>query len=341
MLAAIALLGAGCGGNDEGSATSATTGTSANAGSGGLATVEAAAIEGTQLFPLTVMQEQGIAKKHGIDLKVTKVAGPQPLYTRVQAGNFNVAFGTWLKIAQLAQAGAPVTNAYSMYGYTNDVLVKADSPIKSFADLKGKTIGLFGDPGSGTTLMFRMECMRYFGFDPLKDAKPRFGAPGLLIGQLERGDIDAALLLDPLIEKLVTTGKYRSVGNLGEIWKEKTGRDPMLVSVDLNTKWAAENPETARNFVAGFSEAMKYIKSHPDVWPALAKSVGITDQKGIDLLRKRVAPAFLTTWDDAYIKEQLKFHDALVETFGSDSKDFPQEIPQDAFTTDYAPVPSG
>lgn len=323
---------AACGGGDSsgGGASGA-----ASKSSGGTATVNVAVIQGTQLFPVQVMQEKGFAAKHGIKLNVQAVAGPEALYTRAQTPDFQVGFGAWAKIAQLRDKGAHLTNAFSMYGYTNDVMVKKDSPIKSFADLKGKDIGLFGGPGAGTTLMFRLEAKRFFGFDPNTDTKVHYGAPPLLLGQLQRGDLDAVLLLDPFIDKMLASGQYRSIGNLGDIWRQKTGETPMLVSVTFNTDWAQQNPDAAKGFVAAFDEAQRYIKSHADVWPSLAGKVGVSG-KAVDLMRKRVGPALLDTWDQGFIDQQLHFADSLKSTFGA-SGDFPQSIPDGTFTTEYAP----
>jgi ABC-type nitrate/sulfonate/bicarbonate transport system substrate-binding protein len=319
---------AACGGDSESTAAS---------GGGDLAVVKPLVIQGTQLFPIKVMQDTGIAAKHHLKVEPQMMAGPEALYTRMLAPGFQVGFGAWAKIAQLRAAGHHLVNVFSMYGYTNDVLVKNDSPYRSLADLKGKRVGQFGGPGAGTTLMYRLEAKKFFGYDPQKDAQPFFGAPGLLAGQLGKGQLDGALLLDPVLDQLLLTGQYRSIGNLGQIWRQRTGQSPMLVSINMNEDWANANPQVARNFVAAYSEAQKYIKTHPQVWKGLAASVGIKDPKGVALLRKRVQPALLDTWGPGFIQQQLDFAKTLVQTFGP-SQDFPSEIPSGTFTTKFAPA---
>ena len=78
-----------------------------------------------------------------------------------------------------------------------------------------------GDPKDGLYLEDK---------DYVKDisAAARYGAPPLLVGMLDRGDLDAILILDPFITRLMETGKYRSVGTIGKIWNEVTGQNPML-----------------------------------------------------------------------------------------------------------------
>src|SRR3990170_5583065 len=147
------------------------------------------ALEGIQLFPMQIMQTKGIAKKYGIDIDLMRVASPTASYTVMQTGDFHIGFGGWLSIAVLRAKGFKLSNVYSMVSYTNDVIVKADSPLKAMSELKGKRIGLFGGANAATTWLFRVVSVKYFGFDPTKEAKIHFGAPPLLIGMLERGEL--------------------------------------------------------------------------------------------------------------------------------------------------------
>jgi NitT/TauT family transport system substrate-binding protein len=298
--------------------------------------VHVAVIEGTQLFPVQVMQQKGIASRHGLSLDVTRVASPQALYTQMQAGELDAAFSAWITTALLRQQGTRVTNAYSMYGFTNDVMVTTGSPLQGFADLKGKRIGLFAGPTGGTTILFRLICVKYFGFDPIKDSKVQYGAAPLLVAALKRGDLDAVQILDPQIVQELVGGELRSIGNIGDIWRQRTGQNPMLVSVSLNESWAAAHTDVARRFVTAFKESLDYMKQHDDVWPGLASSVRISGSQGVTLLKRRVAGYFITRWDRAFIDEQLAYAGEVIRTLGS-VEGIPTQIPDGTFTTAYAP----
>lgn len=299
-------------------------------------TVKVTTIEGTQRFPIYVMQTKGIADKYNLKIEEFKAAGPQGLYTVMQTGDFQVAFGAWISIALMRAQGYKFINVYSVYGYTNDVLVRNDSPLKSIADLKGKRIGAFGGPTAGTTWLFRLEAFRFFGFDPLKESKVQFGAPPLLMGLLEKGELDAILILDPQIVQLLETGKYRSIGNIGDIWREKTGQDPMLVSINMNETWAKANADVARRFVAAYKESLEYLKTHTDVWPDLAKQMGIKTESGAKLLRERTVGSLLTQWDKKFIDEQYRYAAEVLKVFG-EAEGMPKQIPDGTFDLSYAP----
>lgn len=291
-------------------------------------------LPGTQLFPIMTMEKQGIDKKYNLVLEKRKVVSVSALYTSLRAGEVDVGFGAWISIALFRSKGAPLTNVYSMYGYTNDVLVKADSPLKSFTDLKGKRVGLFGGPAAGTTALFRLECIKFFGFDPLKESKIQFGAPPLLKGLVAKGEVDAALLLDPIIVSMLETGKYRSIGNIGDIYREKTGQQLMLVSVVANENFAKKNPDAVKRFVKAYKESVLYIKSHPEIWSWLAKAVRIKTDAGARLLKNRVEPKLLTRWDEAFIQYHTKFGQQLGATLG---KRFWPGVSPGTFSLEFAP----
>ena len=297
--------------------------------------VKVAVIEGNQLFPVQIMQTKGIADKYRLQIELIRTAGPQALYTILQTGDFHVAFGGWLSIALMRGQGFKLTNVYSMQAYTNDVMVMTDSPLKNMAELKGKRLGLFGGPTAATSWLFRVVAVKFFGFDPMKESKVHYGAPALLIAMLERGELDAILILDPQISQLLETGKFRSIANIGDIWRAKTGQNPMLVAVTMNEPWAKANTAVAERFVAGFKEALTYLKTTPEAWPEIAKAMGIKTEGGAKLLYQRTAPAFITRWDKKFIEEQYAYAAELIKVFGEPG-DVPREIPEGTFDMSYA-----
>jgi NitT/TauT family transport system substrate-binding protein len=298
------------------------------------AKVKVAVIEGTQLFPMWVMQQKGIADRHQLQIEQTKAANVQALYTIVQTGEFQVAFGGWPTNALLRAQGHKIINVYSVSRYTNEVMVPVDSPLKTLADVKGKRIGLFGGPTATTTWFFRLIGVKFLGFDPMKEAKIHFGAPPLLMGMLERGDLDAILSLDPHIVQMLETGRFRSIGNVGDLWRSRTGQDPLLVAVTVSEPWARQNAAVVKRFVAAFRESLEMLRTRPEVWPELAKAVGVKTEQGARLLRER--SAFISRWDQAYIDEQHAYAAEVVKTFG-DAAGFPKQVPEGTFDLSFVP----
>jgi NitT/TauT family transport system substrate-binding protein len=225
---------------------------------------------------------------------------------------------------------------FPLTGYTDDVVARADSPFKSIADLKGRRVGISGGPATESVWLFRLEAVRFYGFDLFKEAKVQFGAAPLLMGLLENREVDAIMIQNPQVVQLVETGKFRSIASLGEVWREKTGQDPLFVSVAMNEPWARANPDVAKRFVAAYKEALEYLKTHADVWPEVAKSLGIKTEAGAKLLRERTAGALLTKWDKKFIDEQYRYAAEVIKVFG-ETGEFPKQIPDGTFDMSFAP----
>ena len=298
--------------------------------------VKVVALQGTQLFPVRIMQSRGLAAKYGIDMDVMEVASPPASYTAMQTGDVQVGFTGWIVSALLREKGFKLTNVYPMISYTNDVLVKEGSPIKSFADLKGKRVGLFGGANSATTWLYRLIIQKFYGFDAMKDSKVFFGAPPLLMGMVDRGDLDAALVLDPFISQMLETGAYRSIGELGSMWRQRMNQNPMLVAVTVNETWAKAHPDAMKRFLGAFRDALVYLRDTPDAWNDLAKSMGIKTERGAKILYERTSKAFITRWDKTLIDEQIAYATELYKTFGK-QEDIPERISEGTFDMSFAP----
>lgn len=126
------------------------------------------------------------------------------------------------------------------------------------------------------------------------------------------------------------------IAQLGDLWRSRTGQDPMLVAVTVNETWAKEHPLVARRFVAAVKESIEYLRAHPEVWPELARSVGITTERGATLLRERTLRAFITRWDQKFIDEQLAYAAEVVKTLG-EASGMPKQVPAGTFDLSYAP----
>lgn len=301
-------------------------------------TVNVVVLPGTQLFPISVMQLRGFDRKHGITIKEELVPGVQGMLVRAGNLDFHVMFMTWTNVPTLRAKGVDVVNVFATSNFSHDLLVKKDSPIKSWKDLKGKTVGLPGNAAATSTQLFRYEMKKYFGVAP-EDVQVRFAAPGLLATQLERGDIEVSLLHEPIASKFLASGEYRSIGGLGDAYKANTGKTPPpYINVALNGKWAKDNPDVAKRFVAALKESLQYLASNEDVWPELAAKVKLTDKAEIDMLRKRVGGAVNSEWRADQIEAQKTIMADMVKVLTSQELGaFPETVPAESYTLEYAP----
>lgn len=281
-----------------------------------------------------VMIDQGIDKKYGLAAEYRAYPTLDGLFTAIRGKDVDVGFAGWTAIAQFRSKGFPVTMIFPVgRGVTVDVIVPTASPIKSIADLKGKKVGTFAGAAGTATVLFRVIASKFHGFDPGKTGDLQFAGPGLLPALLDKGEIDAAVMFDPLAAKLEGSGKYRSIGNLADAYKAGTGDDFLWIGYATNDDFMKAQPEALTNFTRAWLEAIEYVKTHPEVFEAYGKKYGL-EPAAVALLRERVLADYTTTWNEAAIEALRRFAGMANEVMGSGYLD---TVPAAAFSTRFDP----
>lgn len=281
-----------------------------------------------------VMIDQGIDRKYGIAAEYRAYPTLDGLFTAIRGKDVDVGFGGWTAIAQFRSKGFPVTMIFPVgRGVTVDVIVPAGSPIKSIADLKGKKVGTFAGAAGTATVLFRVIASKFHGFDPGKTGDLQFAGPGLLPALLDKGEIDAAVMFDPIAAKLIGSGKYRSIGNLADAYKAGTGEDFLWIGYSTNDDFMKSQPEALKNFTRAWLEALDYVKSHPEVFDAYGKKYGL-EPAAIALLRDRVIADYTTVWNGDSVAPLRRFAEMANEVMGAGYLD---SVPAAAFSTQFDP----
>jgi NitT/TauT family transport system substrate-binding protein len=155
------------------------------------------------------------------------------------------------------------------------LIVKPDSPIKSFADLKGKTLGHV--PGIQWRTISR-HLVRSAGLDPDTDVKLVDLAVAMQVPAVVGGSVDATLSLEPVGSIAVASGKaIRAVTNPVAM----VISDPFYSGASVMTsKLLRERPEVARKVVEIIDQATDMTnKDFNKYKAALAKYTPIKDDQ--------------------------------------------------------------
>ncbi|WP_262730676.1 ABC transporter substrate-binding protein [Alloalcanivorax marinus] len=283
-----------------------------------------------------VIVDQGLDKKHGI--RVDRQAYPtiEGLFNAVRGKQVDVGFGGWTAFAQFRAQGYPVLNVYPVgRGATLDVLVPVDSELRTLEDLKGKRIVSFaGAAGTGTVLL-RVLLNDFYGFDPAGTGDLQYAGPGVIPGLLESGDVAAGLLFDPMAAKAIASGKFRSIGNLGELYKARTGDDFLWIAMITNDEFADRHADAMAGFLQAWTEALAYVRAHPEVFEAFGEQMGL-DAAGVELLAKRALLDYDTSpWNRRYIDGLMGFAERARRVMG---KGYLETVPEEAFSTRFVPA---
>ncbi len=160
-------------------------------------------------------QRAGIFKRHDLELDILYTSGGGETQQAVlsRSVDIGVAAGT-LGVLGAASKGAPVriigaetTGAADLYWY-----VSAGSPLKTVADLEGKTVA-FSTNGSSTDTVGRM-ALAQFGV-PFRMVAT--GSPPATYTQTMSGQIDVGWAAAPFGVEALRDGKIRSIFDGGQI----------------------------------------------------------------------------------------------------------------------------
>lgn len=154
-----------------------------------------------------------------------------------------------------------------------DIFVKSDSPIKTLADLKGKTIGNYALAATATTHL-RIALWKkhganiaYNGGDYHWVEMPGSALPGALLS----GRVDAATLLNTQAYLAESNKEFRVLIRLGKDVNDIFGGPPATaIHVTYPEKVAAKGP-ALREFARMLKASVDYSMSHQDeVFAAVA-----------------------------------------------------------------------
>jgi NitT/TauT family transport system substrate-binding protein len=223
---------------------------------------------GTVNWELDVMQANKLAQKRGLNLKIVPLASGDASTVALQGGAVDVIVSDWIWVTRqraegLNYAFAPYSNA------VGSVMVKADSAVRTVADLKGHSIGISGGPYDKTWLLLRAYATKKLGMDLNSAARPVYAAPPLLNELALSGQVDAALNVWHFDARLEANG-MRALIKLPEILAGLGVERPMpLIGWVFREDWANQNREALANFLAASQEAKALMAKSDAEWERL------------------------------------------------------------------------
>lgn len=178
-------------------------------------------------------------------------------------------------------------------------VVKADSPIKDVAQLKGKNIGV-NAPTSITTHLGRL-MLKEAGLDPEKDAK-LINVKGAADSAtaLENGVVDCTWSSAPLLAQLVAQRKVR-------VLYDAAAAHPTFTqsAIFSDAKFIAQNPEVLQQALAAIAKSQDFVRSQPEesaeIW---GKALGLDREIALDTVKK-LGPAFTIRLTDEGYRQNM------------------------------------
>lgn len=200
---------------------------------------------------LYVGQRKGFFAKEGIELQIVGLRGVQYQIEELDKGNVDVSHTATPYLIQAALNGSP--SVAIVGGPANTIFSMIAKPeIKSYADLKGKLIGM-SLPVDTISIASRMLLEKHGLKEPAFRTKELIGTP-IRAKCLMDGECDAVPLGQP--DDIVFTQKgYSKLGDSMEVI-------PVLQFnvIAARRDWAEKNKDVATRFVRAFGNAYKFMR---------------------------------------------------------------------------------
>ncbi len=210
-------------------------------------------------------QDQGFFRDAGLDATVTILNNASAIVAAIASGSLDVGQSSVSPVALAHQHGIPIRFIAAAGIYTeppgNTILMVAKtSPIKTGADLNGKTIaiGILKD-------LTQFEASTWIDKTGGDSKTVRFIESRIseMPAVLDQGRADAAVLIEPFVTSAKTTS--RVLANLSE-----TMGGPYMVSGWVSADdWIRRNPELVKRYVAVMQRSATWANAHQDASAAV------------------------------------------------------------------------
>jgi len=217
-------------------------------------------------------QKEGSFKKAGLDVEIFWTSGGSETLQTVMTGSADIAMsnGTlgvisaYDKGAPIRIIGAEMTGAHELYWY-----VPAKSPIKSFKDANGKTVG-YSRPGSSSNLIL-LNLLKSAGATSAKPVSTG-GLPATHT-QVMSGQIDIGWAVPPFGIKELNDNEIRIVAKSADAadMADQTIRVNVASLEALKTK-----REAITKFMKIISDTIDWSYSNPKVYEYYAEIAKVT-----------------------------------------------------------------
>jgi len=227
-------------------------------------TLTTAYIPLTANLPLFVALEKGYFERFGVKVNAIEATSPNDVVTGIASGQID--FATVLAYSILFPAAIEYPGKFRFFGsseetskrFTSSIVVKKDSPINSYKDLRGKRIGVY----TGLVQVIFLKAMLVgMGIDP-KEVQIIEISPRLQIQGLVSDQYDALSSTEP------TTNIARIQGLVKVVVENARVRFIMCPfpssAVTISSKLLTEDPEAAKSIVKALNMAIDFINAYPE-----------------------------------------------------------------------------
>jgi NitT/TauT family transport system substrate-binding protein len=240
----------------------------------GLTAIKIAGVPEDSITPALWAQQNGIFHKYGLDVQIDPQRSGSAVASGVAGGAYAIGKSSLIALIAAHAHNVPIViiAAGGMYvspHYNAGMIVRTDSPIRTGADLNGKTIAVSS-----------LNDLYTIGVDAWTD---KHGGDSSTVKLVElpisaifeaviNGRVDVGNTINPDLEDALATGKVRFLADTNGAIASQF----MYTGWFSTTDYVKSNPRVIQNFRSAIKEAAVYANAHlPQTVDALAKFTGI------------------------------------------------------------------
>lgn len=224
-------------------------------------------------MPLYVAQEDGLFEQNGVKVTLLEFSSASDLSRAAEAGELDGCMTDMVVQNLMNKGGAGLRTVAIARGSTREegrflVVSSPGSGITQPSQLEGRTLAI----SEGTMMEYLVDSyMQELGVDQSKVAKVHVPSLSLRLDMvLEGGEIDAAILPDPLAEIAVQSGALAVQSGAHTVIDDTRLQQNYSQSVIvLSGALIAEDGDTVQRFLAAYNAAIARINQNPDSYKEL------------------------------------------------------------------------
>jgi NitT/TauT family transport system substrate-binding protein len=213
--------------------------------------------------PIYLGKQKGFFTKHNIELTLDQAQGGAAIVPAVISGQYQFGFSNMISLLVAQSRNVPikvVCNGNNSTGQDGSdfaaLMVKADSPIRTAADLAGKKV-------AANTLKNIVDTsvrasVRKAGGDPKSVQFVELAFPQQPAA-LQSGQVDAVFVVEPFQQTVLAAGGRKIASSYVD-----AAPNLMVAAYFTSDKLLAQNPDLVKRFTEAMKESLAYADSHPD-----------------------------------------------------------------------------
>ena len=200
--------------------------------------------------------------KNGIEVTTVPYGSPGAEYAGMAKGEIVGAVLSPFQLVKMQSDGLPVALYGTLIGLANIQVMTRNPEIKTFADLKGKSLAAT----VGFSEYQYVEVYgRKIGIEIRKDMNLIDATTALAQTQLAAGRVDAAVLWEPsATQALKTMPDLRVILRGDDAWSAVSGGPGWDVVLSIDSNWAKAHPNVVPRMVKMYQDYQDLLMNHPD-----------------------------------------------------------------------------